>query len=86
MAAFPEFQRKAQEEIGRVVGRDRMPTASDRKNLPYVEAVLKEVLRWHTVGPMGLPHTTTEDDVYNGYFIPKDSVVLVNIEYVLLKF
>ncbi|OCB88748.1 cytochrome P450 [Sanghuangporus baumii] len=79
MTMYPEIQRKAQEEIDRVVGSDRIPGFEDRDNLPYVDAVVKEVLRWHPIGPMGLPHTSTEDDVYEGYFIPKGSLLLANI-------
>ncbi|OLN81903.1 O-methylsterigmatocystin oxidoreductase 2 [Colletotrichum chlorophyti] len=82
MTLFPEVQRKAQEEIDRVVGSDRLPTVNDRENLPYIEAVVKEVMRWHPVGPMGLPHSSTEDDVYEGYFIPKDAMLFPNIWFV----
>ena len=74
--SYPEVQRKAQEEIDRVVRSDRLPGFQDRENLPFVDAILKEVLRWHPVAPMGVPHTTTEDDVYDGYFIPKGAVLL----------
>ena len=81
MALFPEAQRKAQEEIDRVVGTDRLPTFEDRENLPYVDALVKEALRWHPVVPMGVPHVTTEDDIYEGYFIPKGSILLPNIWY-----
>jgi len=42
--AYPEIQRKSQEELDRVVGRDRLPTIEDEKNLPYCQAVIKEVL------------------------------------------
>ncbi|KAK7427395.1 hypothetical protein QQZ08_006164 [Neonectria magnoliae] len=79
MTIFPEVQRKAQEEIDRVVGRDRLPTSADRQNLPYIEATVKEVFRWHPVAPMGLPHTSTEDDVCEGYFIPKGSMLFANV-------
>ncbi|KAK7745701.1 hypothetical protein SLS62_009667 [Diatrype stigma] len=79
MTVYPEVQRKAQEEIDRVVGRDRLPTMADRQDLPYVEAVVREVLRWQPVAPMGLPHTSTADDVCEGYFIPKGSMVLANV-------
>ncbi|RHZ47488.1 cytochrome P450 [Aspergillus thermomutatus] len=79
MAIYPEVQRKAQQEIDRVVGPNKLPTFADRERLPYINAVVKEVLRWHPVAPMGLPHTTTQDDVYEGYFIPKGSMVLANI-------
>ncbi|PYH90324.1 cytochrome P450 [Aspergillus ellipticus CBS 707.79] len=79
MALYPDVQRKTQEEIDRVIGKDRLPTFDDQENLPYVNAVVKEVLRWHPVAPMGLPHTSTADDIYEGYFIPKGSIVMPNI-------
>lgn len=53
MVLYPEVQKKAQEEIDRVVGPSRLPTYSDRENLPFIDATLKEVLRWHVVAPMG---------------------------------
>ncbi|TDZ15801.1 O-methylsterigmatocystin oxidoreductase [Colletotrichum orbiculare MAFF 240422] len=81
MTVFPRVQQKAQEEIDRVVGQDRLPTAADRPNLPYVDALVKELLRWQPVAPMGLPHTSSDDDVVEGYFIPKDAMILPNIWY-----
>lgn len=53
MLLFPEAKRKAQAELDAVVGRDRLPTFEDRKNLPYIRAMVKEVLRWRPVGPLG---------------------------------
>jgi cytochrome P450 len=79
MGLFPDVQRKAQEEIERVVGHNRLPNMADRINLPYINAVVKEVLRWHPVAPMGLPHMSTVDDNYDNYFIPKGSIILPNI-------
>ncbi|KAL1860863.1 hypothetical protein Plec18170_001377 [Paecilomyces lecythidis] len=79
MAVYPEVQRKAQEEIDQVVGSERLPGFEDRQNLPYIDAIVKETLRWNPVGPMGLPHMTTEDDIYEGYLIPKGAVILPNI-------
>lgn len=79
MTLFPEAQKKAQYEIDEVIGRDRLPTLSDRQSLPYVNALVKEVLRWHPVGPMCLPHTTSQDDVIDGYLIPKGAMILPNI-------
>jgi cytochrome P450 len=49
MVMHPEVQRKAQEEVDRVIGKDRLPRADDLDKLPYLDAVLKEVMRWHTV-------------------------------------
>ncbi|KAI0888728.1 putative cytochrome P450 oxidoreductase OrdA-like protein [Annulohypoxylon maeteangense] len=79
MTIYPEVQQKAQEEIDRVVGQDRLPTMIDRDNLPYIEAMIKEVLRWHPVAPMALPHASIDDDVCEGYFIPKGSMLLPNV-------
>lgn len=68
---------KAQEELDRVVGRNRSPTWSDEENLPYIRAVVKEAFRWRPVAVLGgTPHANTEDDYYNGYFIPKGSTIL----------
>lgn len=76
MVIYPTVQKRAQEEIDRVVGDHRLPSFSDRVNLPYVEAIVQETLRWHTLAPMGFPHLTTEDDHYKGYYIPKDTLIL----------
>jgi len=54
MILYPEVQRKAQTEIDQVVGNSRLPDFSDQDVLPYVQAVLKEVLRWHPVLPLGV--------------------------------
>ena len=49
----PEVQKKAQEEIDAVVGRERLPTFEDRLRLPFVDAMCREVLRWRPVLPLG---------------------------------
>jgi cytochrome P450 len=54
MTLYPEVQRKAQAEIDGIVGNSRLPEFSDQDALPYVQAVLKEVLRWHPVTPQGV--------------------------------
>ena len=79
MVAHPEAQRLAQAELDTVVGRSRTPTFSDAPNLPYIQAMVKETLRWRPVLPFSLPHTTTEDDMYNGMFIPKGTICLTNL-------
>ena len=82
MALYPDVQLRAQEELDAVVGQNRLPDFSDRPHLPYVNAVIKEVLRWHVVLPLGVPHQTTTDEVYNGYYIPAGTVVCPNVWYV----
>jgi cytochrome P450 len=53
MALHPEAQTKAQAELDAVVGRDRLPDFNDRDNLPYVDALLRETLRWQVITPFG---------------------------------
>jgi len=79
MVAHPEVQMRAQDELDTIVGRSRVPTFLDAPNLPYIQAIVKEVLRWRPVLPLALPHTTTEDDWYNGMFVPKGTLVLTNL-------
>ena len=79
---FPETMKRAQEEIDRVVGPDRLPNFDDEANLPYIRAMAKEALRWWPITKVGANHATTEDDWYMGYFIPKGSVVMLNWWYV----
>ncbi|KAJ4434999.1 hypothetical protein ANN_23571 [Periplaneta americana] len=79
MVVYPEVQKKVQKELDAVVGRDRRPTLEDRAKLPYVEAVLTELLRVCSVAPTTPPHSVNRDTYVNGHFIPKDSMVLVNL-------
>ncbi|KAF8883970.1 cytochrome P450 [Infundibulicybe gibba] len=78
MALYPDAQRKAQAELDSVVGNNRLPDFADRDSLPYVNAITKEVMRWHNIAPLGFPHMTTADDEYDGYFIPKGSTIIGN--------
>lgn len=52
MSLYPEVQAKARAELERVVG-DRLPLLSDRKELPYITAIVQEVLRWVPPFPNG---------------------------------
>ena len=79
MALHLNVQKKAQEEIDRVVGASRLPELSDCKNLPYINAVVKEVLRWHPVAPMGVAHASSKEDIYHRYVIPKGAILVPNI-------
>ena len=60
----PEIQRRAQEDLDRVVGRDRPPTFEDEKDLPFCHAIIKEVERMHNPFWLGTPHVASEDFVY----------------------
>ncbi|KAJ7662334.1 cytochrome P450, partial [Mycena rosella] len=60
----PDAQRKAQAEIDSVTGRKHLPDFGDEASLPYVSALVKEVLRWKNITPSGLPHRLITDDEY----------------------
>ncbi|QRV81909.1 cytochrome P450 family protein [Ceratobasidium sp. AG-Ba] len=81
MIYYPSVQKNAQEEIDRVVGKDRLPSYSDRSQLPYIEALYKEVLRWYPVIPLGVPHSlgSDKDDIFQGMRIPNNSMIVPNI-------
>ncbi|TKA82463.1 hypothetical protein B0A49_00063 [Cryomyces minteri] len=61
-------------EIDSVCG-DRMPEPSDSPQMPVLRAVIKEIMRWRPITPSSIPHESTEDDIYEGYFIPKGTHV-----------
>ncbi|TCD66224.1 hypothetical protein EIP91_001627 [Steccherinum ochraceum] len=79
MALHPDVQRKAQNELDRVVGQNRLPEFEDLENMPYLRAVVMESLRWFPVSPFGIPHAVVEDDTYEGYHIPKGATVIPNV-------
>ncbi|KAH9971150.1 cytochrome P450, partial [Lactifluus volemus] len=78
---YPDIQKR---ELDTVTSRERLPTFEDRPRLPFVDAGCKEVLRWRPVAPLGsmplvaAPHTTMEDIVYKGYFIPKGAKAILH--------
>ncbi|KNZ78883.1 Steroid 17-alpha-hydroxylase/17,20 lyase [Termitomyces sp. J132] len=77
---YPDWVVTAQREIDNAVGTDRLPTFKDRPYLPYVEAIVRETLRWRPAIRFGVPHRSTADDIieHQGeqYFIPKNSIIL----------
>ncbi|KAI0331701.1 cytochrome P450 [Cubamyces sp. BRFM 1775] len=76
---YPEVQKRAQEELDAVVGPDRLPELTDRPSLTYINAIIKEVLRWHIITPLGVSHRCTEDNVYRGWVIPENATVMANV-------
>ncbi|KAL4254416.1 cytochrome P450 family protein [Abortiporus biennis] len=79
MVKYPHIFKKAQEEIDRVIGFDRLPDFDDRESLPYLNCVIKELYRWHPPTPLGVPHYSMKDDEYLGYNIPAKSMMIANI-------
>ncbi|TFK85639.1 CyP450 monooxygenase [Polyporus arcularius HHB13444] len=79
MASNPDVQKKAQAELDAVIGPTRLPDFADQDSLPYIGVLIKELLRWRSVVPLGIPHRSLEEDEYRGYRIPKGSIVISNI-------
>lgn len=76
---YPEVQARAQADVDRVVGAERLPTLQDQSQLPYVVAMIKEALRFSPPAPEGVPHRVLEADEYMSYHIPKGTLIVVNI-------
>ncbi|KAH8665239.1 putative O-methylsterigmatocystin oxidoreductase [Tricladium varicosporioides] len=79
MIQNPEVQKFAQQEIDSVIGNDRLPNFNDQPNLPYINRVLQETMRLDPATPNGVPHRSSEDMVYKGYFIPKNSLIIGSV-------
>ncbi|KAI0935585.1 hypothetical protein AcV5_003970 [Taiwanofungus camphoratus] len=77
MARHPEVQKRAQDELDRVLGGSRLPVMADREALPYITALIREVYRWVPVAPL-IARKVLQDDEYNGYRIPKGATIVAN--------
>ncbi|KAK7693606.1 hypothetical protein QCA50_003175 [Cerrena zonata] len=78
LPSHPDVARRAHEELDSVMGVDNWPAAEDETRLPYLRAIIKEVQRVHAPFWMATPHYSTEDFVYKGLFIPKDTALVLN--------
>ncbi|EXJ83042.1 hypothetical protein A1O3_06859 [Capronia epimyces CBS 606.96] len=74
-ALHPEVQVKARKEIDAVCGTDRSPRWTDFAEIPYVNAIVKEGMRWRPTSPTAIPHLLKQDDWYNGMLFPKGSII-----------
>ena len=71
---------KAQLELDEKVGRSRQVKESDVKNLPYLQAIVKETMRLYPAAPLLIPHESVEDCIVSGYHVPARTRLLVNIQ------
>ncbi|KAJ7110135.1 cytochrome P450 [Mycena epipterygia] len=80
MAIHPDVQTRAQQELDNVLGHgQRLPAFTDRPQLPFIDYICYELLRWNPVTPLGIAHYVAEDDEYKGFRIPKESFFPVNL-------
>jgi cytochrome P450 len=82
---FPGILKEAQRIVDETVGRHRVPTFDDIPRMPYIIAMIRESFRWRTVAPVAIPHAAVEDDIYEGYFIPKGAAVFALSHYIHRK-
>ncbi|KAM8724740.1 cytochrome P450 2K1-like isoform 4-T4 [Acanthopagrus schlegelii] len=74
MAKYPHFQDQVQEELSRVAG-SRQIRVEDRKNMPFTDAVIHESQRLANIVPLAIPHKTSRDVTFQGYFIKGGTTV-----------
>ncbi|KAG9466870.1 hypothetical protein GDO78_015949 [Eleutherodactylus coqui] len=75
MMKYPEIQQKVQSEIEQVIGSTH-PQMEHRKQMPYTDAVIHEIMRFGDIAPAAVPHSPTQDITFRGYFIPKGTTVI----------
>jgi len=74
LISHPEYQQRAQKDIDSVL-LGRPPSLEDKDQLPYIESMIYELLRYIGHVPLSIPHETTEDTTLQGYNVPKDTEV-----------
>jgi flavonoid 3',5'-hydroxylase len=79
MLKNPKIMERAHEEMDRVIGKDRRLQESDIQKLPYLQAICKETYRKHPSTPLNLPRVSSQPCEVNGYYIPKNTRLSVNI-------
>ncbi|KAF5360383.1 hypothetical protein D9756_005181 [Leucocoprinus leucothites] len=84
MVLHPEVAAEAQAGIDSVVGSNRLPSSADRGDLPFVNTLVSGVLRWQAAAPTqrnsnSTPNVVKEDDLHDGFLIPKGTIIIPNI-------
>ncbi|KAG8986661.1 hypothetical protein FRB90_003853 [Tulasnella sp. 427] len=78
MVLYPNVQARARSEVDLIYGKGHPPDYDAQDRMPYIHSVLLECMRWNPPVPSGVPHLLREDDIYEGYFIPKGTAVIAN--------
>ncbi|NWH59109.1 CP2C5 protein, partial [Geococcyx californianus] len=76
LAKYPQIQAKIQEEIDDVVGTSRAPSTEDKLRMPYTNAVIHKLQRFHKIRTENFPRMTTQDVVFRGHTVPKGTPVI----------
>ncbi|XP_071608580.1 cytochrome P450 2J6-like isoform X4 [Heliangelus exortis] len=83
MVVYPDIQEKVQKELDDVLGCSHLICYEDRKKLPYTNAVIHEIQRYSNVVLIALPRQSVKDTLLLGFPVPKDTLILANIDSVL---
>ncbi|OCU01072.1 hypothetical protein XELAEV_18006859mg [Xenopus laevis] len=83
MVAFPEIQKKVQEELDSVLDGSQLAYYEDKKILPFTNAVIHEVQRYGNIASVGIPRSCIRKATVNGYQLEKNTMVLPNLDSVL---
>ncbi|KAF8817266.1 cytochrome P450 [Phlegmacium glaucopus] len=78
LMTFPECQKRAQEEMDRIVGTGRLPELSDFQKLPYLSALVNEHHRFRPMIPYSGAHKATGSCVYDGIDVQQGDVIILN--------
>ncbi|XP_043512841.1 probable cytochrome P450 303a1 [Frieseomelitta varia] len=84
LVLFPKVQRKAQEEIDTIIGRNRLPTLDDRTRMTYMNAIVLESFRMFVGRTLNIPHRAQRDTTILGHKIPKNTMLIVNFNRILM--
>ena len=81
---YPEVENRLHREIDDAIGRNRLPSLTDRQDLPYMGATILEALRIAPPVPITIPHSVHHDVTFKGYHIRKDTIILANLHSALM--
>nr|WJZ49106.1 cytochrome P450 [Isodon lophanthoides var. gerardianus] len=79
LVANPDKMAKLKQELKSALGESQIVEESDIDKLPYLQAVVKEVMRYHPPGPFLLPRRAESDQEVKGLMIPKGTQVIINV-------
>ena len=86
LQSHPDIQDKIHQEVVEEVGTDRPVGLHDKERLPYTCAVIYETLRFTSISPFSIPHTTLEDTKLSGIYVPRGTQVGIHFNYLLMLF
>ncbi|CAL1274088.1 unnamed protein product [Larinioides sclopetarius] len=78
LSKHPDVQKKIQDELDSAVGRERLPSWTDKQNLPYLDATIQELSRVAALFQITTMYSNFKETTIEGYSIPERSVIISN--------